>query len=73
MSGGITLGHVFIASAILIAVVMPLRAFLTLRGNPDATADERRAVRWVVGAALATAVGLVLIGLFLPDAQMRIA
>ena len=68
MNGGVTLGHVLIG----FAVVDVIAVLLIARGMKRDDADQRRAVRLVVIAALLVATVLCLVGLFLPDAQMRI-
>ena len=68
MSGGITLGYFLIAVAAVDAVAVPLMA----RGMKRDTEEQRRAARIVLIAGLAMAACLVLIGLFLPAAQLRL-
>ena len=68
---GITLGHFLIAMAAVELVVIPLMARSVLRSNAGAEAGQsRRAVGLVVAAAIVSAIGLCLLGLYWPQAQM---
>ena len=72
--GGFTLGDLMIAiAAVELIVVVAVIGRSHPGTRPDATPDQVRARNIVVGAGIAAAVGLALLGLFLPVAQeMRI-
>ncbi|HEU0099425.1 MAG TPA: hypothetical protein VFQ67_11705 [Allosphingosinicella sp.] len=72
-AGDVSLGDLMIAIAAfeLVAVVLMARSLPGSR--PDATPDQVRGRNYVVGAGIAAAIGLALMGLFWPLAQdMRI-
>ncbi|HYI41490.1 MAG TPA: hypothetical protein VE053_14345 [Allosphingosinicella sp.] len=70
--GGITLGQFLIGMAALDLVALPLLVRSVRRANPGSQSDRRRATIIVIGAVIATAIGLCLVGLYWPDAQMRL-
>lgn len=71
--GGVTLGQFLIAVAAVELAVLPLMVRSARRSNPDATPEQHRTgAIFIVGAGIATAIGLCLVGLYWPDAQMRL-
>ncbi len=72
IEGGIRLGHLMIAMAMVELLAIPLLARSVRRANPDSEEAQRGAVRIVIFAAIVCAAGLCLAGLFLPIAQLRI-
>jgi uncharacterized membrane protein YidH (DUF202 family) len=72
VSGGITLGHFLIGFAIIDVIAMLLMVRAAKRANPDPSEDQRRGWSWMVAAAFLTAIGLCLVAIFLPAAQMRL-
>jgi hypothetical protein len=71
MGGGITLGHFLIGFAIVDPIVM-LWTARRIGRDPETTADRKRGMRYVVAAAFALSIALVLFALFLPEARMRL-
>lgn|GEM_PF-5802130 len=67
----LTVGHLLMAIALFDVVVIGAKAGRILNA-PDSTEDRRRSARWMLGAVLVVAAGLVLIALFLPIGRMRL-
>ena len=72
MTGVITLAHFLFAAAFfeIVAVLLMLRAVRL--GDPEGAENRRQGRAVILGASIVTAVGLVLVALYLPAAQMRI-
>ena len=68
----IKVGHFMIAAAVVDVVAAPLWARSMRRANPAASPQSKQSIRFIVGAALVGAAVLVLLALFLPEAQIPI-
>ncbi|HYD15713.1 MAG TPA: hypothetical protein VEA77_04875 [Hyphomicrobium sp.] len=71
-SGGFTLGHLMIAMAAVEVVVVVLMGMSMSRSDLDLPPEQRRPAALIVGAGIAAAIGLALLGLYWPMAQMII-
>ena len=72
MTGGVTLAHVLFAAAFFGVVAVLVMARAVRRADPVGAAERSRGRAVILGAAIVAAVGLCLVALFLPAAQMRI-
>jgi hypothetical protein len=70
--GGFTLGHLMIAMAAVEIVVVILMGMSISRSNLDVAPEQRRPAALIVAAGIASAIGLALLGLYWPVAQMII-
>jgi hypothetical protein len=71
-SGGFTLGHLMIAMAGVEVVAVLLMGMSISRSNLDVAPEQRRPAALIVVAGIAAAIGLALLGLYWPGAQMII-
>ena len=69
---GFTLGHLFIAVAIVDLVVIWRMSRSMLAADPGSE-DRRRAARIVMAAGLATSAALIVLAFVLPVASLRLA
>ena len=70
--GGITLAHALFAAAFFEVVAVLLMLRTVRRADPVGAAERSRGRAVILGGGIVVAVGLCLVALFLPAAQMRI-
>ena len=70
--GSVTLGQLMIAMAAVEIVAVIVMGMSISRSNLDAAPEQRRPAGLIVGAGIAAAIGLALLGLYWPMGQMVI-